>query len=289
MAWIILVLAGLFEVGWAIGLKYTEGFTRLWPTVGTVVAMVISLGLLGIAMKSLPVGTAYAVWVGVGAVGTVILGIVLFDEPRQRAARGQRRADHRGLVGLKLATPCGGRRCISAGVMGVSSRSTASVRGTARRQRPARPRVDDLAEQLRGALGVVHRRVRFLAVPFQPGGLHRARQHGLAVGDAGQRHRVEHAEGMERVALVAAARDRGVEEVEVEVRVVADQDRALAAVLAASRRAPAANTWSSASRSGLASRNGWSRIDAGDFQRLRVDLGARAPASTWLLVISPTT
>src|SRR3546814_7162913 len=68
MNWLILVLAGLFEIGWAIGLKYTEGFTRLWPTVGTVLAMIISLGLLGIAMKSLPVGTAYAVWVGVGAV-----------------------------------------------------------------------------------------------------------------------------------------------------------------------------------------------------------------------------
>jgi quaternary ammonium compound-resistance protein SugE len=81
MPWIILVLAGLFEVGWAIGLKYTDGFTKLWPTVGTVAAMAISLGLLGIAMKSLPVGTAYAIWVGVGAVGTVILGIVLFNEP----------------------------------------------------------------------------------------------------------------------------------------------------------------------------------------------------------------
>ena len=65
MPWLILVLAGLFEIGWAIGLKYTEGFTRLWPSVGTVLAMIISLGLLGIAMKSLPVGTAYAVWVGV--------------------------------------------------------------------------------------------------------------------------------------------------------------------------------------------------------------------------------
>ena len=77
MAWIMLILAGLFEVGWAIGLKYTEGFTRPWPTAGTVAAMIASLWLLGIAMKSLPVGTAYAVWVGVGAVGTVILGIVL--------------------------------------------------------------------------------------------------------------------------------------------------------------------------------------------------------------------
>ena len=77
MSWLVLVLAGLFEIGWAIGLKYTDGFTKLWPTVGTVASMIVSLGLLGIAMKSLPVGTAYAVWVGVGAVGTAILGIVL--------------------------------------------------------------------------------------------------------------------------------------------------------------------------------------------------------------------
>jgi quaternary ammonium compound-resistance protein SugE len=81
MNWTILVVAGLFEIGWAIGLKYTEGFTRFWPTLGTVLAMLISIGLLGIAMKSLPVGTAYAVWVGVGAVGTAILGIVLLGEP----------------------------------------------------------------------------------------------------------------------------------------------------------------------------------------------------------------
>jgi quaternary ammonium compound-resistance protein SugE len=81
MNWIILVVAGLFEVGWAIGLKYTEGFSRLWPTVWTVLSMIVSLWLLGIAMKNLPVGTAYAVWVGVGAVGTVILGIVLLGDP----------------------------------------------------------------------------------------------------------------------------------------------------------------------------------------------------------------
>ena len=105
MSWIILVLAGLFEVGWAIGLKYTEGFTRLWPTVGTVAAMVVSLGLLGIAMKSLPVGTAYAIWVGVGAVGTVILGIVLFDEPVNALRLGSVVLIVAGLVGLKLATP----------------------------------------------------------------------------------------------------------------------------------------------------------------------------------------
>ena len=105
MSWIILVLAGLFEVGWAIGLKYTEGFTRLWPTVGTVAAMVVSRGLLGIAMKSLPVGTAYAIWVGVGAVGTVILGIVLFDEPVNALRIGSVVLIVAGLVGLKLATP----------------------------------------------------------------------------------------------------------------------------------------------------------------------------------------
>lgn len=105
MPWIILLLAGLFEVVWAIGLKYTQGFTRLWPSVGTLVAMAISLGLLGIAMKSLPVGTAYAVWVGVGAVGTVILGIVLFDEPLTALRIGNVALIVAGLIGLKLATP----------------------------------------------------------------------------------------------------------------------------------------------------------------------------------------
>lgn len=81
MTWIILFVAGLFEIGWAIGLKYTEGFTRLWPSVGTAVSMVLSVVLLGLAMRSLPVGTAYAVWTGIGAVGTVLLGIALFNEP----------------------------------------------------------------------------------------------------------------------------------------------------------------------------------------------------------------
>jgi quaternary ammonium compound-resistance protein SugE len=105
MAWIVLVVAGLFEVGWAIGLKYTEGFTRLWPTVGTVTAMVISLGLLGIAMKTLPVGTSYAVWVGVGAVGTAILGIVLLGEPANLGRLVSLGLIVAGIVGLKLATP----------------------------------------------------------------------------------------------------------------------------------------------------------------------------------------
>ena len=85
MAWIVLVVAGVFEVAWAIGLKTTDGFTRLWPSVLTIAAMVISLWLLGVAMKTLPVGTAYPVWVGIGAAGTVILGIVLFGESANAA------------------------------------------------------------------------------------------------------------------------------------------------------------------------------------------------------------
>ena len=105
MNWLILVLAGLFEIGWAIGLKYTDGFTRLWPTVGTVLAMAISLGLLGIAMKSLPVGTAYAVWVGVGAVGTAILGIVLLGEPANPGRLLSLGLILAGIIGLKMASP----------------------------------------------------------------------------------------------------------------------------------------------------------------------------------------
>jgi quaternary ammonium compound-resistance protein SugE len=104
MPWIILLLAGLFEIGWAIGLKYTEGFTRPWPTAGTLVAMAISLALLGIAMKSLPVGTAYAVWVGVGAVGTAILGIVLLGEPANAGRMVSLGLIVAGIIGLKLAS-----------------------------------------------------------------------------------------------------------------------------------------------------------------------------------------
>ena len=105
MAWLILVVAGLFEVAWAIGLKYTEGFTRIWPTIGTVLAMLLSVGLLGLAMKSLPVGTAYGVWVGVGAVGTVILGIILLGESASPARLVSVALIIAGIVGLKLATP----------------------------------------------------------------------------------------------------------------------------------------------------------------------------------------
>ncbi|MEQ1686194.1 MAG: quaternary ammonium compound efflux SMR transporter SugE [Burkholderiaceae bacterium] len=105
MAWLLLVLAGLFEVGWAIGLKYTDGFTRPWPTAATVLAMIISLALLGVAMKTLPVGTSYAIWVGVGAVGTAILGIVLLGEPANAGRLVSLGFIVAGIVGLKLASP----------------------------------------------------------------------------------------------------------------------------------------------------------------------------------------
>ncbi|WP_309084005.1 quaternary ammonium compound efflux SMR transporter SugE [Chelativorans sp.] len=105
MAWLILFAAGLFEVGWAVGLKYTEGFTRLWPTVGTVLSMIVSLGLLGLALRSLPLGTAYAVWTGVGTIGTVILGIALFGESADIVRLACIGLIVAGIVGLKLVTP----------------------------------------------------------------------------------------------------------------------------------------------------------------------------------------
>jgi len=108
MAWIALLVAGLFEVAWAIGLKYTDGLTKTLPTAGTIAAMIVSVWLLGVAMKSLPVGTAYSVWVGVGAVGTVILGIVLFKEPANAARLVSIGLIIAGIVGLKLATPAHG-------------------------------------------------------------------------------------------------------------------------------------------------------------------------------------
>ena len=105
MNWLLLFVAGLFEVGWAIGLKYTEGFTRLWPTIGTAMAMLLSVCLLGFAMKSLPVGTAYAVWVGVGALGTALLGMVLFGESASAARLMCLALILAGIIGLKLTTP----------------------------------------------------------------------------------------------------------------------------------------------------------------------------------------
>jgi quaternary ammonium compound-resistance protein SugE len=105
MAWVLLMVAGLLEVGWAIGLKYTEGFTRPWPSILTLAAMLASVVLLGIAMKTLPVGTSYAVWVGVGAVGTAILGMVLFGEPATAGRLLSLGLIVAGIVGLKLASP----------------------------------------------------------------------------------------------------------------------------------------------------------------------------------------
>ena len=105
MNWVILLVAGLFEIGWAIGLKYTEGFSRLWPTAWTILSMIISVGLLGMAMRTLPVGTAYAVWVGVGAIGTAILGIILFNEPANATRLLSFALILAGIIGLKLSMP----------------------------------------------------------------------------------------------------------------------------------------------------------------------------------------
>lgn len=104
MAWLYLFIAGLFEVGWAIGLKFTEGFTRLMPSLLTIGAMIVSLALLGLALKTLPVGTAYAVWTGIGAVGTAILGIVLLGDPATVARLASIGLIVAGIVGLKLVT-----------------------------------------------------------------------------------------------------------------------------------------------------------------------------------------
>lgn len=105
VAWLVLFVTGLCEIGWAVGLKYTEGFSRLWPSVGTVAAMVASVLLLGLALKALPLGTAYAVWTGIGAVGTAISGIYLFNEPRDALRLACIALIVAGIVGLKLVTP----------------------------------------------------------------------------------------------------------------------------------------------------------------------------------------
>lgn len=103
MHWIVLFIAGLFEVGWAVGLKHTEGFTRLWPSVLTILSMVISLALLGLAMRSLPAATAYAIWVGVGVVGTVLAGIFLLGEPAGLLKMTSMVLIIAGIAGLKIA------------------------------------------------------------------------------------------------------------------------------------------------------------------------------------------
>ena len=104
-AWLILFVAGLCEVGWAVGLKYTEGFSRLWPSIGTLAAMLASVILLGWSLKVLPLGTAYAVWTGIGAVGTALLGMYLFGESRETLRLVCIGLIVAGIVGLKLLTP----------------------------------------------------------------------------------------------------------------------------------------------------------------------------------------
>ena len=103
MAWTLLIIAGLFEVGWAIGLKYTEGFTRFWPSVWTAAAMAISVYLLAVAVRTLPIGTSYAVWTGIGAAGTALLGIVLLNESASAVRIASIGLIVAGIVGLKLA------------------------------------------------------------------------------------------------------------------------------------------------------------------------------------------
>ncbi len=100
-------IAGLLEVGWAVGLKYTDGFTRLWPSVATGIALIASMALLGVALRTLPLGTAYAVWTGIGTVGTAVLGIVLFREPATAMRLVCIGLIVAGIIGLKLATPAG--------------------------------------------------------------------------------------------------------------------------------------------------------------------------------------
>lgn len=104
LAWTVLLVAGLCEVGWAVGLKYTEGFSRLWPSLWTLVAMALSVILLAWSLKTLPVGTAYAVWTGIGAVGTALLGMLLFGEPRETARLVCIGLIVAGILGLKLVT-----------------------------------------------------------------------------------------------------------------------------------------------------------------------------------------
>ncbi len=104
MVWMTLVLAGLFEICWAVGLKYTEGFTRLWPSLGTVAAMILSFCLLAHVLKELPLGTAYAIWTGIGAVGTALVGIVLLGESASAARLVCIGLIATGIVGLKMVT-----------------------------------------------------------------------------------------------------------------------------------------------------------------------------------------
>ncbi len=105
MAWLLLFVAGLLEIGWAVGLKYTDGFTRPWPTALTVLSMIASVALLGLAMRSLPLGTAYAIWTGIGTVGTVIFGMAILNDPATVARITCIVLIVAGIVGLKVLTP----------------------------------------------------------------------------------------------------------------------------------------------------------------------------------------
>jgi quaternary ammonium compound-resistance protein SugE len=105
MSWIYLLIAGLLEVAWAVGLKYTNGFTRLWPSVFTLVSMAGSVGLLGLALRQLPLGTAYAVWTGIGTIGTAVLGMLMLGEPAGALRLGAIALIAIGIIGLKLVTP----------------------------------------------------------------------------------------------------------------------------------------------------------------------------------------
>lgn len=105
MAWLLLFIAGLLEIGWAVGLKYTDGFTRPWPTALTVLSMIASVALLGLAMRSLPLGTAYAIWTGIGTVGTVIFGMAILNDPATVARIACIVLIVAGIVGLKVLTP----------------------------------------------------------------------------------------------------------------------------------------------------------------------------------------
>jgi quaternary ammonium compound-resistance protein SugE len=105
MAWALLIVAGLFEIGWATGLKYTEGFTRLWPSLWTGASMALSVWLLAVSLKTIPIGTGYAVWTGIGAAGTAVAGMILFDESREIIRIASIVVIMAGIVGLKLSTP----------------------------------------------------------------------------------------------------------------------------------------------------------------------------------------
>ena len=105
MAWVILAVAGLLEIGWAIGLKYTHGFSRLWPSVATIACMGVSFLFLSLSLKTIPIGTGYAIWTGIGAAGTALLGIVIFDEPRTIARLLCILLIIAGVIGLKLSSP----------------------------------------------------------------------------------------------------------------------------------------------------------------------------------------